>query len=60
MLTHADTREWLTPQELALELRVHVSSVYRAVDRGDLRAVRLASKGPLRIPRSAIEELAQR
>jgi excisionase family DNA binding protein len=50
--------EWLTPKEIAHELRVSVTSVYRAVDRGDLEAVRLSEHGALRIPRSALERLS--
>jgi hypothetical protein len=46
---------WLTPQKIAHELRVDVASVYRAVRRGDLPAVRLSEHGALRIPRSALE-----
>jgi excisionase family DNA binding protein len=33
--------ECLAPKEVAHELRVHVSAVYRAVERGQLPAVRL-------------------
>lgn len=47
--------EWLAPKEVAAELRVDVASVYRAVRRGDLPAIRLTEHGALRIPRSAID-----
>jgi len=40
---------------LARELRVYVSAVYRAVERGSLPAVRLSENGAIRIPRSAVE-----
>jgi excisionase family DNA binding protein len=50
---------WLTPQEIAHELRLDVASVYRAVRRGDLPAVRLSEHGALRIPRAAIEPKEQ-
>jgi hypothetical protein len=53
--TDVHENEWLTPQAIALELRVDVASVYRAVRRGDLPAVRLSQYGALRIPRSALE-----
>jgi excisionase family DNA binding protein len=51
--------EWLTAQEIALELRVDVASVYRAVRRGDLPAVRLSEHGALRIPRTALHPKEQ-
>jgi len=53
----ADVHEhkWMTAQEIALELRVDVASVYRAIRRGDLPAVRLSEHGALRIPRAALE-----
>jgi excisionase family DNA binding protein len=55
MLTDTDEREFLAPKEVARELRVHVSAVYRAVERGELPAVRLSETGAIRIPRSALE-----
>ena len=57
MNTQADTREWLTPKELAHELRLHPSSIYRAIERGQLRALRLNDNGSLRIRRSQLERL---
>jgi hypothetical protein len=44
----------MTPQEIAL--RVDVASVYRAVRRGDLPAVRLSDHGALRIDRSILDQ----
>jgi excisionase family DNA binding protein len=41
------------------ELRVHVSAVYRAVERGQLPAVRLSESGAIRIPRSALDPHGQ-
>jgi excisionase family DNA binding protein len=55
MLTDTQQREWLAPKEVAAELRVHVSAVYRAVERGELPAVRLSETGAIRIPRSALD-----
>jgi excisionase family DNA binding protein len=52
--------EWMAPKEVAQELRVHVSAVYRAIERGDLPALRLSEHGSLRVPRSAIEPKEQR
>jgi excisionase family DNA binding protein len=54
MQTDTHEREYLAPKEVAHELRVHVSAVYRAVERGDLPAVRLSETGAIRIHRSAI------
>jgi Helix-turn-helix domain len=45
----------LGPEGGRRELRVHVSAIYRAVERGDLPAVRLNEHGAIRIPRSALE-----
>jgi excisionase family DNA binding protein len=58
---HTDTQrgEWLAPKELARELRLHVSAVYRAVERGQLPAVRLSESGAIRIPRSALDPQGQ-
>jgi excisionase family DNA binding protein len=53
----AQQRDWLSPKKLAHELRVHVSSVYRAIDRGELPALRLSEAGALRIPRAELERL---
>jgi excisionase family DNA binding protein len=55
MVTEAQAREWLAAKEVAAELRVHVSAVYRAVERGQLPAVRLSATGAIRIPRSALD-----
>ena len=45
----------LAPKQVAPELNLNVSAVYRAVERGQLPAVRPLPKGAIRIPRSAIE-----
>jgi excisionase family DNA binding protein len=57
LLMQTETRrsEYLAPKEVAHQLGLHVSAIYRAVERGDLPAVRLAEHGAIRIPRSAIE-----
>jgi excisionase family DNA binding protein len=49
----------LSPSEVGRALRVSVRSVYRAVERGELRAIRLGEHGPLRIPPEAILEWAR-
>ena len=49
----------LTPAECAAALRVSVRSVYRAVERGELRGVKPTGgkRGALRIPVSEVERL---
>jgi excisionase family DNA binding protein len=58
MRIDTERREFLAPKEAAHELRVHVS-VYRAVERGQLPAVRLSDSGAIRIPRSALDPHGQ-
>ena len=49
----------MTPAEAAQTLRVSKSSIYRAVKKGEIRAVRLTQKrGALRIPTSELEKLS--
>jgi excisionase family DNA binding protein len=55
MSTHAAEREWLAAKEVAHELGVHVTAVYRAVHEGRLPVVRLSETGAIRIHRSAID-----
>jgi excisionase family DNA binding protein len=59
MRIDTERREFLAPKEAAHELRVHVSAVYRAVERGQLPAVRLSESGAIRIPRSALDPHGQ-
>jgi excisionase family DNA binding protein len=54
MTTDAQAREWLAPKEVASELRVDVSTVYKAIKRGALPAFRLGETGALRVPQSAL------
>ena len=51
----------LMPAEAAVALGVSVSSIYRAVRSGDVRAVRLAEKkrGGMRIPASEVARLVR-
>ena len=49
------TAEYLSVGEVAHLLRVSKASVYRAVERGELPAIRLAPLGALRIPKAALE-----
>jgi excisionase family DNA binding protein len=48
-------KRFLSPSEVAAELGVSKSSIYRAVDSGHLPAVRLQPLGALRIPAEALE-----
>jgi excisionase family DNA binding protein len=54
MPTDTDGREWLTPKETAATLRVDVSTVYKAIQRGALPAFRLGETGALRVPRDVL------
>ena len=49
---------FLVPKEAALLAGLSVRAIYRAIHRGDLRAVRLCSR--IRIPRSAFEDWSER
>jgi excisionase family DNA binding protein len=55
MQTISERREYLAPKEVARELGLDVSAIYRALERGDLAAVRLTPRGAIRIPRSTLE-----
>ena len=59
MPTDTHKREFLAPKEIAHQLRIHVSAVYRAVERGQLPAVRLSETGAIRIHRSALDPHGQ-
>jgi|SRR6476660_8675393 excisionase family DNA binding protein len=50
---------FVTPAEASEELRMSVSSIYRAVRAGQIRAVRLTERGALRIPRSELVRLSE-
>jgi excisionase family DNA binding protein len=53
-----DDSALLRPAEAALALGVSVSTIYRAVRVGDMRAIRLAGKrGGIRIPASEVDRL---
>lgn len=51
--TH-DGEVWLTVQTVAEELQCGVKPIYRAIDRGELRAVRLTQRGDIRIRRTSL------
>jgi len=48
-----------TPGELATALRCSKSTIYRAIDRGELPAVRLGQSGAFRIRPEAVEEFVR-
>ena len=50
---------WLNVKEVAAELRVSQSAVYRAVQEGRLPSFRLSQRGPIRIPRDAVTQKEQ-
>ena len=50
-----DSRKYLSVGETARELRMSKASVYRAIESGNLPAVRLQPLGSLRIPIDALE-----
>ena len=54
-LATAEPENFLTVSEVAARLRVSAPTVYRRVQDGTLRAVRLSENGAIRIPRSALE-----
>ncbi len=54
MYAETDGRDWLAVKEVAAELGVHPSAVYRAVETGRLPSLRLTETGAIRIPRSAL------
>ena len=48
--------QFLTVDEAATLLRQSRPTMYRKIERGQLRAVRLGEHGPLRIPLDALHE----
>lgn len=59
MSTATATDRLLTVREAAAELRLTPDSVYRFIQQGRLRAVRVGDNGPLRIEPTAIADLLQ-
>jgi excisionase family DNA binding protein len=54
-MSTVDTAPLRSVAEVAHDLHVSKVTVYRAIERGELAAVRLGVSGPLRIPESAVE-----
>jgi excisionase family DNA binding protein len=50
-------RAYLTVSEVARELRLSRRTVYRAIERHELLALRLGPRGALRIPSEQLERL---
>jgi excisionase family DNA binding protein len=55
MSTEIQEREWLSVKEVAFELGLHPTAVYRAIDNGALPALRLHEHGAIRIHRSVLD-----
>jgi excisionase family DNA binding protein len=53
-------REWLSVKEVAFELGLHPTAVYRAIDNGALPAVRLHEHGAIRIHRRVLDRCTQK
>jgi excisionase family DNA binding protein len=46
-----------TVQEIAAEFHVSKRTVYRAIERGELPAIRVGERGRIRVPVEALENL---
>ena len=53
--TASTATEFLTVSEVARRLRVHEATIYRKVSAGEIPALRLGERGPLRIPADEFE-----
>jgi excisionase family DNA binding protein len=56
MQTYTFDKELLHVKQAAAELRVHPSTVRRAIHSGELDAVTLGTKGRYRVSRDALEQ----
>ncbi len=56
MSIETQEREWLSVKEVAFELGLHPTAVYRAVDNGSLPALRLHEYGAIRIHKSVLDQ----
>jgi excisionase family DNA binding protein len=54
MQTDLIERKLLRPNEVAQQLDVNLATVYRAISRGELEAVRLGETGSLRVSTEAL------
>ncbi len=54
-MSNGETSQLLVPKEVARRLRCQPVSVYRAIARGELEAVRLGEHGSLRVSDAALE-----
>ncbi len=54
-MTTTATDRFLAPGEAAQRLRCSIVTVYRAINRGELKARRLGAHGSLRISEDAVE-----
>jgi excisionase family DNA binding protein len=60
MSTEIHEHNWLSVKEVAYELGLTPKAVYRAVERGELPALRLHEHGAIRIHRSALQPQASK
>lgn len=56
MITDTQEREWLSVKEVAFELGLHPTAVYRAIDAGALPSLRLHPHGAIRVHKSVIDK----
>jgi putative molybdopterin biosynthesis protein len=49
--------QWLTPAEVAVELRVSAPTIYRVISRGELKAAKVG--GQLRVDRADVDRFVQ-
>jgi excisionase family DNA binding protein len=55
MLANKRENPYLAPKQFAAEHGLHVSAIYRAVEKGELPAVRMGRRGAIRIPGTALK-----
>jgi len=52
-------REWLTVKEFAAYAEVHVHTVYRWIEGGQIEAYRVVDRGRFRIPRHQLRDIGR-
>jgi len=58
--TSESSNDWFTVPEAAMTLRTGRRSIYRAIDRGELRAARINERSDLRIARAWLMDWCER
>jgi excisionase family DNA binding protein len=56
MSTDTQERAWLSVKEVAFELGLHPTAIYRAIDAGALPSLRLHPHGAIRVHRSVLDQ----